>query len=80
MTKRQLLEDARHGRGQLGESGDDEPVLVLAARDELAPAVVRHLAVERAFRGRTEDARRAHLLAEQMEHWQREHGIARWIP
>jgi hypothetical protein len=40
VTKKEVLEAALRGEGPLGKADDDEPVYVLVADDQFAPALI----------------------------------------
>ena len=54
----------------LSKAADDEPLFILRAQDELAPAVVRHWAMlARASKVAHEKVKEADHLAGEMEQW-----------
>lgn len=81
-TKLQELKLANAGQGCLGKAKDDEPVFILRAQDEFAPALVQQWAdrMENAYAMRVDDGdvvtrarlkiKEARALAHLMRAWQ----------
>jgi len=66
---------ANLGKGCLGKAADDEPVFILRAHDETAPATIRYWAQKARVAGSPlEKVHKALDLADEMVAWQNIHG------
>ena len=67
--------NTKHDNACLESAGDDEPIFVIRARDDIGPSVMRFWADElEANGGSPEKAEQACDLAKQMEAWQKRNG------
>jgi hypothetical protein len=65
----------KHNDTCLRNAADDEPIFVLRAHDQVAPACVRHwAALAEALRAPADKVAEARALADAMKAWQAEHG------
>lgn len=71
-TKNEVLAMASTGEGCLGRAAPSEPVFVLRAQDQFAPALIESWAakVDVAKGAPTTKAKKARALAHQMRAWQ----------